>query len=143
MNKISANGMKTKGKRSHITIADYGNLDIKNFIKLAEKYYDDKFIVELTLSVLGTFINTRTLSPAPTSSTDLLKFHQSHHNHFGAFNEDEGTFYLPNKWSPHCTIAIRLDEDTMIQTFSYIKTNIDKISCRLDTLALIELKLNN
>lgn len=55
----------------------------------------------------------------------------------------ENSFYLPDKWSPHCTIASRLDEDKMVQAFRYCKNNIDKIYSKLSEIALIELKLNN
>jgi 2'-5' RNA ligase len=140
---ISHYGVETKGKRPHITIADYDALDKNRFIQLADRFYEDKEKVDLTLNTLGIFIGTGTLFTAPTLSTELLDFHSSHHDYFRTFNQNETSFYLPSKWSPHCTIASRLDEDKMVQAFSYCKKNIDQIHGTLSGIALIELKLNN
>ena len=140
---ISHYGVETKGKRPHITIADYDALDKNRFIQSADAFYEDKEKVDLTLNTLGIFIGTGTLFIAPTLSTELLDFHSSHHDYFRTFNENETSFYLPSKWSPHCTIASRLDEDKMVQAFSYCKKNIDKIQGTLSEIALIELKLND
>lgn len=140
---ISQYGVETKGKRPHITIADYDNLDKNSFICLADKFYQDKININMTLNILGTFINTGTLFLAPTLSTELLDFHRNHHTYFKTFNENENSLYLPGKWSPHCTIASRLSEDKMVQAFTYCKNNIDKIHCKLSEIALIEVKLND
>ena len=140
---ISHYGVETKGKRPHITIADYDALNISRFIKSADEFYEDKEKLDLTLNTIGTFISTGTLFIAPTLSTELLDFHSSHHDYFRTFNENETSFYLPSKWSPHCTIASRLDENKMVEAFSYCKKNIDKIHGTLSEIALIELKFNN
>ena len=140
---ISHYGVETKGKRPHITIADYDALDKNRFIQLADGFYEDKKKVDLTLNTIGTFIDTGTLFFAPTLSTELLDFHSNHHDYFRTFNENETSFYLPSKWSPHCTIASRLDEDKIVQAFSYCKKNIDRIHGTLCEIALVELKLNN
>ena len=92
-----------------MTIADYDALDISRFIKSADGFYEDKEKVDLTLNTIGTFIGTGTLFFAPNLSTELLDFHSSHHDYFRTFNKNETSLYLPSKWSPHCTIASRLD----------------------------------
>ena len=140
---ISQYGVENKGKRPHITIADYDNLEKNRFIQLADKFYEDKQKIDMTLNILGTFISTGTLFIAPTLSTELLDFHRNHHNYFRTFNENENSFYLPGKWNPHCTIASRLNEDKMVQAFRYCTSNIEKICCNLGEIALIEVKLND
>lgn len=141
-NNISQYGVESKGLRPHITIADYDRLEKDAFIELFNKLYEDKLKVDICLNVLGTFINTGTLFIAPALSTELLDFHKSYHNYFKAFNDNVDSFYLPGRWSPHCTIASRLSEDNMIQAFKYCKNNISKIHCKLNEVALIEIKVN-
>ena len=41
---ISHYGVETKGKRPHITIADYDALDKNRFIQLADRFYEDKMV---------------------------------------------------------------------------------------------------
>jgi 2'-5' RNA ligase len=140
---ITQYGVENKGKRPHITIADYDNLDKNVFIEQVDKFYEGDNKISIYFNMLGTFINTGTLFVAPTLSTELLDFHKSHHNHFAKFNENEKSFYLPGKWTPHCTIASRLNEEKMIQAFAYCKNNINKIHGKISELALIEVRLNS
>lgn len=141
-NNITQYGVETKGKRPHITIADYDNLDKDRFIKLLKEFYGNKTKIEICLNILGNFINTRTLFIAPTLSTELLDFHKAHHEFFKEFNENENSFYLPGRWSPHCTIASRLNEENMLQAFGYCRNKINKLYAKLNEVALIEVKLN-
>ena len=140
---ITQYGVETKGKRPHITIADYDDLDKDRFIDLLRKFYEDKSKVDISLNILGTFINTGTLFLAPTLSIELLDFHSSYHIYFKEFNKNESSFYLPGKWGPHCTIASRLSEDNMMQAFRHCKNNLNKIYGKLNEIALLEVELND
>ncbi len=142
-NRITQYGVETKGKRPHITIADYDKLDKEKFVDLLDKFYINKTKIAISLNILGAFINTGTLFLAPTPSTKLLNFHSSHHDYFKEFNENENSFYLPCRWTPHCTIASRLSEDNMVQAFKYCKSNLNEIYGNLNKIALIEIKLND
>jgi 2'-5' RNA ligase len=142
-NNITQYGVETKGKRPHITIADYNELDKERFIGILNKFYNNKSKIAISLNILGTFINTGTLFLAPTLSTELLNFHSSHHDYLKEFNENENSFYLPCRWTPHCTIASRLSEENMVQAFKYCKNNLNKINAKLSEIALIEVKLND
>jgi hypothetical protein len=81
-NKITQYGVENKGKKPHITIADYNNLSENKFIELLNKFYEDKPKLDISLDIIGTFINTGTLFIAPTLTSELLDFHRSHHNYF-------------------------------------------------------------
>lgn len=141
-NNITHYGVETKGKRPHITIADYDNLDKDRFIEQLHCYYEDKSKVDMTLGILGTFMNTGTLFVAPALSAQLLDYHRNHHDYFKYFNDNDKSFYLPGKWTPHCTIASRLSDDNMLQAFKYCRNNLGKLNCKLNEVALIEIKLN-
>ena len=142
-NNITQYGVETKGKRPHITIADYDNLDKDKFIDLLNKFYNDKSKIAISLNMLGTFIDTGTLFLAPILSRELFNFHYNHHDYFKLFNENKNSYYLPNKWTPHCTIASRLNEDNMIQAFKYCENNLNKIHGNLNEIALIGIELND
>lgn len=135
-------GVEIKGKRPHITIADYDSLDKEEFIRLFDNYYKDKEKINLSLTVLGTFIDTGTLFIAPTLSKELITFHANHHNNFCSFNMNENSFYLPGRWVPHCTIASRLDGAKMLEVFRFCQSALNKISCQINEVAVIQIKLN-
>lgn len=139
---ITKYGIETKGKRPHITIANYERLDKERFIDLVDKIYDDKEKIDISLNMLGTFIDTGTLFIAPTLSIELSNLHRNHYGYFREFDNKKESLYIPGKWSPHCTIASRLSEENMVQAFKYCRNNINKISCKLSEIALVEIKLN-
>lgn len=140
---ITQYGVETKGKRPHITIADYDNLDINRFVELLDDFYDNKPKIDVSLNILGTFITTGTLFIAPAMSTELYDFHKNHHSYFKAFDKNKNSFYLTGMWSPHCTVASRLSEGNMIQAFGYCKRNISKINGKINEVALIEIELDD
>jgi 2'-5' RNA ligase len=142
-NHITQYGIEPKGRRPHITIADYDSLDIAEFRELFNKFYEDKSKIDLCLNIIGSFINTGTLFLSPTLTIELLDFHRDHHEIFKAFYKNENSLYLPGRWSPHCTIASRLSEEEMIQGFGYCKTNLDKVCGKLSEVALIEIQIND
>lgn len=115
------------------------------FIALFDEFYNSKSSVDVELNILGSFINTGTLFIAPMLSSELFDFHREHHSYFKIFNDNEKSFYIPGKWTPHCTIASRLNEDNMIQAFKYCKSNLPKIYGEISEVALIliEVKLND
>jgi 2'-5' RNA ligase len=142
-NNITQYGAETKNKRPHITIADYENLDKERFVNLLSKFYLDKSKIEISLNILGAFIKSGTLYLAPTLSTELLYFHKNHHNYFKEFDENENSFYLPEGWIPHCTIASRLSDDDMMQAYKYCKNHSNINYAKLNEIALIEIEFND
>lgn len=141
-NDISHYGAENKGKRPHITIADYNNLDKVSFIAELDKFYKNKTKVDINLNTLGTFICSGTLFLSPTLSKELINFHAEHHNYFQAFKDDDNSFYLPGRWNPHCTIASRLDKENMLKAFQYCLDNLRKIHGKINEIALIEVTLS-
>jgi len=93
-NNITKYGVEGKGKRPHITIANYDNLDKGKLVQLLNKFYKDESKITMSLNILGTFVNTGNLLLTPTLSTELLDFRRSYHNYFNAFNENQKLFYL-------------------------------------------------
>lgn len=87
-------------------------------------------------------MNSGTLFLAPTLSKELISFHKNHHTYFEGFKDDENSFYLPGRWSPHSTIASRLSRENMLKAFEYCSVNLGKIYGKISEIALIEITLN-
>ncbi|MBW9159249.1 hypothetical protein [Clostridium tagluense] len=48
-NNITQYGVETKGRRPHITIADYDNLDSDRFVELVSKFYEEGIAIKDTV----------------------------------------------------------------------------------------------
>ncbi|MBL4938297.1 2'-5' RNA ligase family protein [Clostridium sp. YIM B02515] len=137
---ISNYGQEAKDRRAHITIADYNNLDKNSFIELAEEVYKDKNQIEISLSILGTFVKSGTLFVSAAITTELHELHKNYHDKFAEFNDDPNSFYLPGKWVPHCTIASRLNDENMLKAFDYCSKELKMIKGKITEIALLEFK---
>jgi 2'-5' RNA ligase len=79
---ISFYAEEVEDRRPHITIASYNNLNKSEFIRLMDKFYDDKTNVDITFSSIGSFLSSGTLFFLPTVTTELIEFHFNHHEYF-------------------------------------------------------------
>ncbi|ERI89664.1 hypothetical protein HMPREF1982_04529 [Clostridiales bacterium oral taxon 876 str. F0540] len=135
---ISNYGQEVKNRRAHITIADYNNLDKNSFESLLEEVYRDKAEVEISLSIIGTFIKSGTLFVSAPITKELHEFHKNYHYNFAKFNDDSNSLYLPGKWVPHCTIASRLNNKNMLRAFEYCTKELSVIKGSITEIALLE-----
>lgn len=136
---ISHYAKETQNMRPHITIADYDKLNKEEFIELLNEFYEEKSKVNVTFSVLGTFLKTGTLFLSPTITKAIIGFHNSHHEYFlKYYNAD--SLYIPNRWIPHCTIANSLTHEKLIEAFNYYSNKIDIIDAKISEVALLEVR---
>lgn len=136
-------GVCYPSRSPHITFADYNRVDESQFIIRLEKLLANQKQMDLSLKMLGSFFKTGTLFIAPTFSRKLYDLHAAIHETLIAYDTDENSFYLPECWSPHCTIASRLDEMKMSEVFHYCQTHFVPMVTQLKQMALIEITLND
>jgi hypothetical protein len=48
-----------------------------------------------------------------TVTEQLLKIHELVHNIMSLNGSDPVSYYLPNRWNPHCTLAPKLTPETL------------------------------
>ncbi|MFQ9923413.1 MAG: hypothetical protein ACLRVU_07860 [Beduini sp.] len=58
------------------------------------------------------------------------------------FDLDHSSFYLKDRWNPHCTIASRLKVSEMSEIIHYCQLYLKPMVVRLAEVALIEITLN-
>lgn len=140
---ITDYGVRPKGKRPHLTLADYDEIEAEIIEKHFKDVYRDVCPIEIQLSVLGSFIGTGTLFFAPTFSMALRDFHANHHQMFDIEQKLGMSLYSPGNWIPHVTIASRLNEQQMIQAFSYSRSVFQRIEATITEVSLIKVVSNS
>ena len=73
---------------------------------------------------------------------ELVDFHTQHHEKFHEFSNEKSSFYAPDKWIPHLTIASRLYEESMVKAFLLCRKNSKHIDSYLSKIALLEIEVN-
>ncbi|MFQ6862029.1 MAG: 2'-5' RNA ligase family protein [Beduini sp.] len=139
---ITDYGTSYNHRYPHITFADYDEIDQARFISLLESSLQNQQQIELSLSILGTFIQSKTLFLAPAFSQKLYDLHACIHNNMKEFDLNQNSFYLKDRWNPHCTIASRLKVSEMSEIIHYCQRHLKPMVVRLAEIALIEITLN-
>lgn len=139
---ISDYGITPKDRRPHITLADYQEVNVEQLAPMINRYFDDQVQVPIQLNTLGSFIGRKMLYLAPTMTRQLLDLHGKYHETFRQFNQNPNSYYLPEHWVPHCSIAGRLTDETMLQVFEYCQKNISYIQTTITEIALVEVFFN-
>jgi 2'-5' RNA ligase len=135
---ISTYAEEVEDRRPHITIADYQDVSIETLTSSMTTFFNRMPPVELDLSVLGAFMGSGTLFMTPTPAKDLIDLHYRFHEYFRKFNHDPQSFYLPNRWIPHCTIANRLSHEKLVEAFDYCLQRKRDAIAKVTEVALIQ-----
>ncbi|WP_274654588.1 2'-5' RNA ligase family protein [Paenibacillus humicola] len=124
-------------RKPHITIADYSDID-DEFLLAFQALYRSKVKIQIVFNALSTFLNTGTLMLAPAPSKQLIDLHTDHHARFREYSNPE-SFYLPNRWTPHCTIANRLSQTRLNAAFDYCSKHLVTLHSEIVEIAVIKI----
>ncbi|MCI0764335.1 2'-5' RNA ligase family protein [Bacillus sp. TL12] len=127
----------------HITLADYHTLDLKLYGEKLEKFTEHIECFPVEFSSVGTFPTNGTIFLAPIVTGRLLELHQSFHNHFTDFHDQPQSYYVPEKWVPHCTIANRLDKEQFIRVMEFVYKDLSAQKAVVKSLKLIKVNDEN
>lgn len=73
----------------------------------------------------------------------LRDFHANHHQMFNIEQKLGMSIYSPIKWIRHVTIASRLNEQQMVQAFSYSRSVFQRIESTITEVSLIKVVSNS
>ncbi|EEL50952.1 MULTISPECIES: 2'-5' RNA ligase family protein [Bacillus cereus group] len=127
----------------HITLADYHTLDLKTYGEKLEKFTENIECFPVEFASVGTFPTNGTIFLAPTITGRLLELHQSFHNHFKDFHDHPHSYYVPEKWVPHCTIANRLEQEQFVRVMETVYKNFSAQKATIESLKLIRVNDEN
>ncbi|KAB2452159.1 2'-5' RNA ligase family protein [Bacillus sp. CH126_4D] len=126
------------GVEPHITLADYHELDVHLYKEKLEEFVAvQENMAEVTFPTNGTIF----LAPAITD--ELLRLHHSYHDYFKTFHDNLNSYYVPGKWVPHCTIAIKLHANQFLSVMEYIYEKFDYAIASIEKLKLIKVNYEN
>jgi 2'-5' RNA ligase len=131
--------MAESGIRPHITLAIYRDIDRDACQALLSSLVQDLEPLQLTFSYLGIFT---TPSPvvflAPTVNQQLLDLHKKVNLLLDQVGEEPVPFYLPEKWVPHCTLAVEFEPDQINRVVEIARRMLLPITGWATELCLIE-----
>ncbi|PEZ02165.1 hypothetical protein CN326_20595 [Bacillus sp. AFS018417] len=127
-----------EGMEPHITLADYKQLDIEIFKQELHQFSKRTNTIESEFSHIGSFPVNGTVFYAPTITENLKQFHTNYHKYFSFFQDNTDSYYVPDKWVPHCTVASRLTEIQLGQAFQHVCESFEVMRAVINRIKLIQ-----
>ena len=144
-NQIADAGISTKylewKTRPHITLACFNDVDEKeciNKLKVFAQHHKKQFA---SLASVGMFVDTKTIYLAPVMTSSMYQFQKELHDLFSEFDTKGSEWYMPNRWVPHCTIALTKDdkEDTFFKASDLVLHQFEKMFGEFTSIGLVKI----
>ena len=126
---------------NHISIADIEieESQIHQVKKILLNFSQTHKSIKLTLNSAGSFMSKENvLFLTPTMTQELINYNDEIINELQEANIKCGKYYTKNNWQPHCTIAIRLNDEELFKGFKIVKClNILPLEVVVDKIDLL------
>lgn len=130
--------------RPHITLAAYEELDDEaSFGEKLGDYFRDRMNLPITIDSLATFPSTGTIYVSPALTNDLFALHRGYYEHFADNMKSAQLNYLPDRWNPQCTLAIRLTNIQMTRAMACLLNHFKPIQSSIDSIGFVKLHYEN
>ena len=132
--------LQQTGDRPHISLAGFSeDIDCDVLISLVQEYVNSVQPFDVHLSSIGIFPTSENilfLSPAPT--LQLLTHHKEFHDRLAKANLVSSLYYIPENWTPHCTLEINIPYTQLPMAIEYCGKNFKPIQGQFQEMGVIE-----
>ncbi|MBQ2775545.1 MAG: 2'-5' RNA ligase family protein [Clostridia bacterium] len=97
--------------RPHITLACFNGVDEEKCIKQLKLFAQTHKQMPAYIGSLGMFNDTKAIFASPIMTEDMYRLQRELHKYMQDFDTTGWEWYLPNRWVPHCTLAMTHEDD--------------------------------
>ncbi|MCM1193636.1 MAG: 2'-5' RNA ligase family protein [Butyrivibrio sp.] len=113
--KVAAEKISTKflewKTRPHLTLACFTDVDEGECIAQIREFAKKHKVMPAYIGSIGMFNDSKTIFVSPVMNSSMYQFQRELHETLNCFDTKGWEWYSPNRWAPHCTIALT-NEDT-------------------------------
>jgi len=77
---------------------------------------------------------------APSMTNELLTLHRNYHDLMSGFLEDEWEYYLPDKWVPHCALAMDVPKLKVSKIIEHLINEFQQFNFSIEEIGIVEFK---
>lgn len=127
--------------RPHITLACYNDVDEKECIKKINQFSHKQSILPAYIGSLGMFTDTKTIFASPIMTSSMYRLQRDIHEHLQDFDTTGWEWYLPDRWVPHCGIALMGEdkEESYYKACDMILRKFEKINGKFTAIGLVKI----
>lgn len=136
-----SNFMLVNNMTPHITLTVFNDIEHKLVNDKLKKFTKEIKPFKIVFSHIGSFPSNNgqgVVFLSPTVTIELLRFHKKFHKYFTDYQDGQEEYYLPDKWVPHCTLALNISQDKVNKTMSKIMSNFKPIEAKVKTINFVK-----
>ncbi len=127
--------------RPHITLACFNDVDEAQCIENLKDFTQNHKIMPAYLSSVGMFNDTKVIFIEPIMNRSMYEMQRDLHEYLKDFDTQGWEWYLPDRWVPHCTIALTGEDknEAFYQASDLILREFKKICGTFVTVGLVKI----
>ena len=127
--------------RPHLTLACFSDVNEQKCIGQIKDFAQNHKAMPAYIGSVGMFNDTKTVFASPVMTKSMYQFQAELHKHFREYDTTGWEWYCPDRWVPHCTLALtKEDEDDIFYKVSnLILHEFRKMSGKFVSIGLVKL----
>lgn len=97
--------------RPHITLACFSDVDEEECIERLREFAKKQKPLPARIGSVGMFTDTKTIFASPIMNAAMYQMQREVHSCLQGFDTRGWEWYLPDRWVPHCGIALMAEDD--------------------------------
>jgi len=127
--------------RPHLTLACFNDVDETKCINIINDFASKHKVLPAYIGSVGMFNDTKTIFVSPVMNRSMYELQSELHDHMKDFDTSGWEWYCPNRWVPHCTIAMTHEdeEDVFYKASNLILHEFKKMSGEFAAIGLVKI----
>lgn len=127
--------------RPHISLAVYNEINLQKFQKEFIQFIENRESMKLSFESLGIFpTQPGVVYLAPSLNNELWEFHREYHEYMDKYIKNEWTYYLPNRWVPHCAIAVDVPKQSVSKIIDEILNDFHQFDFHIEEIGIVKFR---
>lgn len=139
-NGITAKFLEWK-TRPHLTLACFNDVNETLCTERLKSFADNHKRMPAYIGSIGMFNDSKTVFVSPVMNRGMYQFQYELHNSLSDFDTQGWEWYLPDRWVPHCTVALTREDgaEAFFRASDYILREFEKISGEFTSIGLVKI----
>ncbi len=140
--------------RPHLTLACFNDVNETLCIERLKEFAQNHKVMPAHIGSIGMFNDTKVVFAAPVMNRSMYDLQQELHEQLKDFDTKGWEWYCPNRWVPHCAIALTGEDenesffkasDLLLREFTkmsgeFVAIGLVKISFPVEEIVTVKLK---
>ena len=122
-------------------MACFNDVDETKCINIINDFASKHKVLPAYIGSVGMFNDTKTIFVSPVMNRSMYELQSELHDHMKDFDTSGWEWYCPNRWVPHCTIAMTHEdeEDVFYKASNLILHEFKKMSGEFAAIGLVKI----